>query len=207
MRSWIIGSRADCDLVVDSPLASGRHCELKQTPDGFVLDDLGSTNGTFVNGLRIASPTRVTTGDEITLGRTVPMPWPPEVTRFVRIGRLADNDIVLDDSRVSGHHARLIVVAGSQPLIEDIGSSNGTFLNSADRRVTGPTPITESDILYFGTLAVPAARLLGALNEPATAAPAPSAATTAAEPRPASISERPAIAPWEGNRWLLAWFS
>src|SRR5260370_32826686 len=149
MRSWVIGNRADCDVVVDSSLASGRHCELTQTPEGYVLSDLGSTNGTYVNGLRIASRTRVTPGDSVTLGHTVPMPWPPELTRFVRIGRLDDNDIVFDDSRVSGHHARLIVVAGCQTLIEDIGSSNGTFLNSADRRVTSPTPITESDILYF----------------------------------------------------------
>ena len=67
------------------------------------------------------------------------MPWPPEVATFIRIGRLADNDIVLDDPRVSGHHARLIVVAGCETLIEDIGSSNGTFLNSADHRVTRPT--------------------------------------------------------------------
>ena len=32
MRSWVIGSSADCDVVVDSPLASGRHCQLTQTP-------------------------------------------------------------------------------------------------------------------------------------------------------------------------------
>ena len=121
MRSWVIGSGSDCDVVVDSPLASARHCQLTQTPDGFLLDDLGSTNGTYVNGLRIASPTRVTPGEPITLGRTVPMPWPPEVVRYIRIGRAADNDIVLDDPRVSGHHARLMVVAGSET--SDRGSS------------------------------------------------------------------------------------
>lgn len=170
MRSWVIGSSADCDIVVDSPLASGRHCELTQDADDYVLKDLGSTNGTYVNGLRITSPTRVSTGDSITLGRTVPLPWPSELTKYVSIGRLADNDIVLDDVRVSGHHARLIVVAGSQTSIEDIGSSNGTFLNSADRRVTGPTRISESDTVYFGTLAVPAARLLAEVKQIVTAA-------------------------------------
>ena len=58
MRSWVIGSRADCDVVVDSPLASGRHCQLTQTPDGLVLEDLGSTNGTYVDGNRITAATR-----------------------------------------------------------------------------------------------------------------------------------------------------
>jgi hypothetical protein len=76
MRSWVIGSSLDCDVVVDSPLASGRHCQLTQTADGFLLNDLGSTNGTFVNGVRLAGSTRLRTADSITLGRTVPFPWP-----------------------------------------------------------------------------------------------------------------------------------
>jgi len=205
MRSWVIGSRADCDVVVDSPLASGRHCELTQTPEGYVLNDLGSTNGTFVNGLKIESPTRINTGDSITLGRTVPLPWPPDVMRSIRIGRLADNHIVLDDVRVSGHHARLIVVAGSPTLIEDTGSSNGTFLNSADRRVTSPTAITESDTLFFGTLAVPAARLLDQIKEAETPAPLSAPVTAVCELIQAPAPTRPATSHWERNRWLLAW--
>ena len=64
------------------------------------------------------------------------MPWPPELVKFLRIGRVEGNDIVLDDLRVSSRHARLMVVAGSRGLIEDLGSSNGTFLNSVDSRVT-----------------------------------------------------------------------
>jgi pSer/pThr/pTyr-binding forkhead associated (FHA) protein len=208
MRSWVIGNSPECDVVVDSPLASARHCQLTQTPEGYFLNDLGSTNGTYVNGVRIAVPIRLTLRDSITLGRTVPFPWPPELTTSIRIGRLADNDIVLDDARVSGHHARLIVVAGFQTFIEDSGSSNGTFLNSADRRVTTPTPVTELDTLYFGTLAVPAARLLAGLKEPATVALGP-------PPPPAPFKEQQrgptsalaALAIWKENRWLLAWLA
>ena len=55
MRSWVIGNSPDCDVVVDSLLASSRHCRLSQTADGYILDDLGSTNGTYVDGLRITS--------------------------------------------------------------------------------------------------------------------------------------------------------
>ena len=97
--------------------------------DGFFLEDLGSSNGTYVNGVRIASATRVSASDAVTLGLTVPMPWPEldpsPVRTVIRIGRLADNDVVLDDPRVSGHHARL-VVEGSPARIEDLGSSNGS---------------------------------------------------------------------------------
>jgi pSer/pThr/pTyr-binding forkhead associated (FHA) protein len=204
MRSWVFGSSADCDVVVDSPLASGRHCQLTQSREGFFLEDLGSTNGTYVNGTRITSTTRVTPGEPITLGRTVPMPWPPEVVTFIRIGRLEDNEIVLDDPRVSGHHARLIVVAGSQTLIEDLGSSNGTFLNSADQPITRVMPVADTDTVYFGSLAVPAARLLAERKEAEEAATVPSPRSAGTEPRPEPTSARPAKASFEANRWILA---
>src|SRR4051794_4882088 len=76
MPSWIIGSGADCDLVVAQPTVSGRHCRLTRGGEGYVLEDLGSSNGTYVNGARITSPTRVRAADHITLGLSTPMPWP-----------------------------------------------------------------------------------------------------------------------------------
>jgi pSer/pThr/pTyr-binding forkhead associated (FHA) protein len=205
MRSWVIGSSADCDVIVDSPLVSARHCQLTQTPDGYVLKDLGSTNGTYVNGLGITVPTQLSGGDSIALARSVAFPWPPEVTTFVRIGRLADNDIVLDDPRVSGHHARLIVVNGFQISIEDIGSSNGTFLNSPTRRVTGPTSIRDADTLYFGSLAVPAARLLAGLRGPKTAARGPSSTIVIRQPLAEPTVVSSAVDARRGYPWMPVW--
>jgi pSer/pThr/pTyr-binding forkhead associated (FHA) protein len=176
MRIWIIGSAADCDLVVVQPTVSGHHCRLSEATAGLFLEDLGSSNGTYVNGVRIASATRVSPSDIVTLGLMVPMPWPEvefsPVPTVIRIGRLADNDVVLDDPRVSGHHARL-VVEGPRTWIEDLGSSNGTFVNSPDQRVTQAVPITEFDTVYFGSLAMPAARLLTPRPRPEPALPPP----------------------------------
>ena len=205
MRSWVIGNRADCDVVVDSSLASGRHCQLTQTLDGFLLDDLGATNGTYVDGVRITSPTRVVPGETITLGQTLPMPWPSELVRFVTIGRLPDNEIVFDDPRVSGHHARLIVIEGFETRIQDLGSSNGTFLNSADRRVTIPTCVSSSDTLYFGTLDVPAARLLAEIKKPETQAKQPPPVTAAVQLIQAPAPAQPATNVWEEYAGPLAW--
>jgi pSer/pThr/pTyr-binding forkhead associated (FHA) protein len=210
MRSWVFGSRADCDVVVDSPLASGRHCQLTHRPGGLILEDLGSASGTYVDGKRIDGPTRLSPNQEITIGPTMPMPWPPDLVKFFRIGRVEGNDIVLDDLRVSSRHARLMIVAGTDALIEDLGSSNGTFLNSADARVTRLTPLSARDIVYFGSLAVPAAKLLaGLLGE----APLPQPAIPAQQ-RPPSLAPRteappPVPAPSaksfiEQNLWLLA---
>ena len=104
MRSWVIGTSPECDIVVvDAPMASGRHCKLTQSPDGLTLQDLGSTNGTYVDGNRITAPTRIKPDQEITLGRTVPMPWPAELVKFLRIGRASA--VTRSSSMTSGSRA------------------------------------------------------------------------------------------------------
>lgn len=78
-KNWVIGTDATCDVVVGQPTVSSRHCRLSETPDGFLLEDLQSRNGTFVNGQRLHKPRVVLPQDTITLGRSVPMPWPAEI--------------------------------------------------------------------------------------------------------------------------------
>ena len=48
-----IGSNEDNDVVLDDGTVSRRHCRIVQEEDSFVAQDLGSTNGTFINGVRI----------------------------------------------------------------------------------------------------------------------------------------------------------
>src|SRR5207302_2110810 len=69
-RSVTIGSRPDCDLVVNVPSVSGRHCRLTRDGASFVLEDLGSTNGTYLNGERVAGrvTTRLGAADTLHLG-------------------------------------------------------------------------------------------------------------------------------------------
>jgi serine phosphatase RsbU (regulator of sigma subunit)/pSer/pThr/pTyr-binding forkhead associated (FHA) protein len=63
------------------------------------------------------------------------------------IGRQEDADIYLDSLAVSRQHAR-ILCQGDEYYIEDVGSSNGTYLNGV--RISGPTPLTEQDALQIG---------------------------------------------------------
>lgn len=79
--------------------------------------------------------------------------------RVITVGRAPDNTVVLDHPIVSGHHAR-ITVEGDGAVIEDLGSSNGLAIGEPGARVTR-APLAESDVVYFGTLPVPASRLLG----------------------------------------------
>jgi hypothetical protein len=74
-RSWVIGAAPDCDVVVDLPTVSGRHCRLVQSPAGFLLEDLQSTNGTYVNGRKVGAPVAVSRSDAILLGSKVAFPW------------------------------------------------------------------------------------------------------------------------------------
>lgn len=63
-----LGRSRQCDIVVDDPNVSRTHAELRPRGGSWVLTDLGSTNGSSVNGRRVDAPTVVKPGDEIELG-------------------------------------------------------------------------------------------------------------------------------------------
>ncbi len=66
-----IGRSADCELLLDDDYVSTRHATLALDDDRrWVLTDLGSTNGTFVNETRVTAPTVVTAADTMRIGRT-----------------------------------------------------------------------------------------------------------------------------------------
>jgi len=52
----IIGREPDCQVVVDDRQASRHHARILQTEDGYVLEDLGSKNGTYLNGQPLTAP-------------------------------------------------------------------------------------------------------------------------------------------------------
>jgi pSer/pThr/pTyr-binding forkhead associated (FHA) protein len=66
-----VGRAADADLVLADELVSRRHARVSQQGAGAVAEDLGSRNGTFVNGNQIHGPTRLVPGDQLQLGVTL----------------------------------------------------------------------------------------------------------------------------------------
>ena len=173
-KSVTIGSRPDCDLVVNIPSVSGHHCRLTRDGTGFVLEDLNSTNETFVNGERIRGAVRVSlkvtdtihlvslkVTDTIHLGSHAlfaePLlslidrqPVPAISFRGAEMvtGRIPGCDQVIDLPMISSRHARLFR-EGDRILIEDLCSSNGTFVNGT--RVEGPVVLNSGDEVGLGS--------------------------------------------------------
>jgi len=67
----IAGRDAECSLVIDGTTVSRRHARVTVAHGAAMIEDLDSTNGTFVNGTRVSAPTRLVPGDEFALGSEV----------------------------------------------------------------------------------------------------------------------------------------
>jgi len=65
----IIGRSPDADLVIADDFVSSTHAKIVPAGDGYLLEDLGSTNGTLVNGQPATRPLPVVAGDVIELGQ------------------------------------------------------------------------------------------------------------------------------------------
>jgi pSer/pThr/pTyr-binding forkhead associated (FHA) protein len=63
--------REDADLTIEDDELSRHHAVVRLVADGLQVEDLGSKNGTFVDGRRISEPTTVSGGSELKLGRSV----------------------------------------------------------------------------------------------------------------------------------------
>jgi ABC-type multidrug transport system ATPase subunit/pSer/pThr/pTyr-binding forkhead associated (FHA) protein len=94
--------------------------------------------------------------------------------RIVTIGRHASNDVVLSDGRVSSKHAR-VVFGPDGVFLEDLGSSNGTFLDGQAGRIAR-LKLEPQQVICFGRTRLPAIALLK-MGDGSVAAPEEEAAT------------------------------
>jgi flagellar basal body-associated protein FliL len=68
-RDTLIG-REDADITIGDPQISRRHAIARPSGDGIEIEDAGSSNGTFVNGIQISSSTSLSNGDSVRVGQT-----------------------------------------------------------------------------------------------------------------------------------------
>jgi pSer/pThr/pTyr-binding forkhead associated (FHA) protein len=67
----VIGRADKCHLVIEDTYVSQLHARIFSRGDSFMVEDLGSTNGTYLNRRRITAPMELQRGDKVKIGKTV----------------------------------------------------------------------------------------------------------------------------------------
>jgi len=66
----LLGRNPECTLVLNDDFASGRHARVFHRDTGWFVEDLGSTNGTFLGNNKLTQPTQVEVGSTLRIGKT-----------------------------------------------------------------------------------------------------------------------------------------
>jgi pSer/pThr/pTyr-binding forkhead associated (FHA) protein len=148
-----LGRSNDNTIVISNRGASRRHAEIRREAQGYVLHDLNSSNGTFVNGEKVQMHP-LNSGDMIAVGeetflfqagvqqhslsapelRLVGVHGPLVQQSFllssssVSLGRNNDNTVVISSPNASRYHAEIRRESGGC-MLYDLGSSNGTYVS------------------------------------------------------------------------------
>lgn len=169
MKSSIkIGRDNSNDIVINEPRVSRNHAIVTSLGnDTFEVKDLGSTNGTFVNGQRINQKI-IIPGDKLEVSGCI-VNWydafiNPKKTSIIQekafakirktisVGSASQNDLVLSSSFVTNKHAKISLLKKGTFYIQDLGSSNGTFVNGT--RVMAKN-FTKTDIVKIASEDLP----------------------------------------------------
>jgi len=167
----VIGRSPGVEVTLPSDEVSDRHARVIRDGEAHWVEDMGAPSGTFLNGVAVTRE-RLRNLDVITLGDAVNIIFllpEPEFERAaiaaarlvalsgdaerheipigeMTIGRSEACNLVTEDSAVSKQHVRLSR-ADDQLALEDLGSSNGTFVNG---KRTATTLLSHGDELSLG---------------------------------------------------------
>ncbi|HYC89977.1 MAG TPA: ATP-binding cassette domain-containing protein [Thermoanaerobaculia bacterium] len=108
-ETFVAGRTPDNDLPIDHPLVSRHHARFARTGSEWTVTDLGSTNGTYVNGQRLKGAARLTIGDVVDLGGT---------RLVLQEGNRLERRDYRGDTRVEAHD--VAISAGGRRIIEGV---------------------------------------------------------------------------------------
>jgi len=172
-----IGREASNAIAINDAEISRKHAQLVYRDGKYIITDLGSTTGTFVNGQRLTGQHVLQPGEVISLGEQISLlfetcyiqqkvinaspegfqlvmhsgPTPGKVFPLtgdvLTIGREASNNIAINDAEINRKHAQL-VYQGGKYIITDLSSVNGTFVNG--QRLTGQHILQSGEVISLG---------------------------------------------------------
>ena len=172
-KSFSIGKDNSNNLVLESKSISAIHAKIVRRNNVFTLKDMGSKNGTFINDNRITQK-NIVCGDTLRFGdvslrvvdpfeqnpagyssliansswlsgQEFPLTFSPSKPA-VTIGRSKECDLIIAGTHLSKRHVRLKLLNHNHLSIEDLASTNGTFLNG--KRITH-AKVKAGDCLRF----------------------------------------------------------
>ena len=174
-----IGRNTSNLVVIQNSVVSGNHAEINLVDNQLYIKDLGSTNGTYVDHVKIPQGQPIPMGQKtislsgvvtiqvrnITEHRSFSGSQPQlnydisnigtKIQQFLQqkgsviFGRSEGADIKIDNNLVSRQHAK-ITSSGGQIFLEDLGSVNGTFVNG--QRIKNRVIISPTDDIIIGRL-------------------------------------------------------
>jgi pSer/pThr/pTyr-binding forkhead associated (FHA) protein len=145
-----IGRDNSNDIIINEPRISRSHAIITDLGNGtYEVKDLGSTNGTFVNGKRITQQI-ISAADKLEVANSL-VNWQQaflnpqkngqsspiqeeafdKIHKTISIGASGDNDLVMTDGFISNYHAKISLLKNGNYYIQDLGSRNSTFVNGA----------------------------------------------------------------------------
>jgi pSer/pThr/pTyr-binding forkhead associated (FHA) protein len=178
----IIGREATADVHLDDRALSRKHAKIEKRGAAIWVSDLGSANGTYINGEKLESPRRLHQGDVVSVGHyrisvegtsaanekmpVLTLTGPEGTHRFamvgeqIVIGRSQSCDISIGHKSISRRHVRIAVEGGDKYIVEDLGSQNGCKLNG--KQLKGTAPLNAGDRIDICDFSIE----LGYLDDP-----------------------------------------
>ena len=168
--SLMVGSNSNCDLIISNKRISRNHCQIIYNSSGELkLVDLNSSNGTFLNGLKLESNKTynlnlkdqvqlagvsgilISVGSENTQSRDLDNQ--ENILELFKnkdliiVGRDSLCDLRINDNRISRKHASIKKLSNDKFLIKDLGSLNGIYINGS--KLNGSKTISKSDSIFI----------------------------------------------------------
>jgi pSer/pThr/pTyr-binding forkhead associated (FHA) protein len=122
---YVIGRGDECHIRPNSSWVSRQHCILNVSEDGVSLKDLGSTNGTLVNGRRVMGESQLSDGDHVQIG---PLVFKLSVAATAEVHEASQNETALHCLETA--ETRALGLTAKTPTLQDADAASPEPLTS-----------------------------------------------------------------------------